>query len=272
MICADLHTHSTASDGQYTPSELASLAKKRGLTLFALTDHDTMDGLDEAVRAGAALDLRVLRGIELGASEHRHLHILGYGFSEGPSELSRLCRKLKDGRDERKYRIIDFLREKGVNLSLAEVEELAGGDIIARPHFAQVMVRRGYVATTREAFDRYLDTDEYQRIERFKADARTCVETIHASGGKVSLAHPYQLGFEEDRLEELVKVLAGYGLDAIECFYPRHTPEQQAFYLSLAKKYGLHVTGGSDFHGERVKPDIRLAALELDLDWLEYAL
>ena len=132
--------------------------------------------------------------MELGAREYRNLHILGYGYSLGPSPLADLCNQMRQGREERKYRIIDFLREKGVDISLAEVEELAGEGSIGRPHFAQVMVRRGYVQTNREAFDRYLDTEEYQRIERFKADARTCAEAIKASGGRVSLAHPYQVG------------------------------------------------------------------------------
>lgn len=265
---SDLHTHSTASDGQYTPSQLVRLAKVRGLEALALTDHDTLDGLNEAVRAGDELGLQVLRGVELSAREYRSLHILGYGFSTAPSALTKLCTEMKAGRDERKYRIIDFLHEKGVDVSLAEVEELAGGDVIGRPHFAQAMVRRGYVQSNREAFDRYLDTDEYQRIERQKPDARTCIETIRSAGGKVSLAHPYQVRLEDDALESLVRELAGYGLDAIECYYPRHTAKQQAFYLHLAKKYRLRVTGGSDFHGERVKPDIALAMLDLDMSWL----
>ena len=267
-IFADLHTHSTASDGQYTPAELAGLAKNAGLDVLALTDHDTVDGLAEAVRAGERLGLRVLRGIELGAKEYKNLHILGYGFSPDAPELNALCQQMKNSRDERKYRIVDFLREKGVHISLNEVEELAGGDIIARPHFARVMVNRGYVQNNREAFDRYLDTEEYQKIERFKADARTCLEVIRAGGGKVSLAHPYQLKLPDGELDALVGQLANYGLDAIECHYPRHTPEQTAFYLSLTRKYNLHVTGGSDFHGEKVKPDIPLSRIDLDLDWL----
>ena len=214
----DLHTHTTASDGQYTPAELVGLAKRRGLSLLAVTDHDTIAGVDEAEEAGEALGLKVIRGVELSAKEYPNFHILGYGFQAGDTELARLCEKLRAGRDDRKYRIVDFLRGKGVEIDLDEVEKLAGGEVIARPHFAQVLVRRGYVSTNREAFDRYLDTEEFrQKVKRFKADARTCVEAIKAAGGKVSLAHPYQMGLPDGELEELVVRLKGWGLDAIEC-------------------------------------------------------
>ena len=267
-VC-DLHTHTTASDGQYTPTELVKLAKGRGLSVLAVTDHDTIAGADEARRAGEALGLRVIRGVELSAEEYPNFHILGYGFRDGETELSRLCEKLRAGRDDRKYRIVDFLREKGVEISLSEVEEIAGGEVIARPHFAQALVRRGYVSSNREAFDRYLDTPEFrEKVKRFKADARTCVEAVKEAGGKVSLAHPYQMGLPDDVLEGLVKRLKGWGMDAIECYYPKYTPEQQKLYFRLAQRYGLHRTGGSDFHGEKVKPDVELAALELDLGWL----
>ena len=270
-IFADLHTHTTASDGQYTPTELARLAKQHGIQVLAVTDHDTIAGADEARRAGAGLGLQVIRGVELSAEGHHNYHILGYGFRDGDTELSRLCERLRAGRDDRKYRIIDFLREKDVHIDLHEVEELAGGEVIARPHFAQILVRHGYVSTNREAFDRYLDTEEFrERVKRFKADARVCVEAIKSAGGKVSLAHPYQMGLPDNELEKLVAQLKAWGLDAIECYYPKYTPEQQAFYLRLAEKYRLHRTGGSDFHGEKVKPDIRLARLPLDLEWLIY--
>lgn len=266
---ADLHTHTTASDGQYTPAELVKLTKGRGLSVLAVTDHDTIAGVEEAQEAGAALGLTVICGVELSAKDYPNCHILGYGFRDGDTELARLCEQFRAGRDDRKYKIVDFLREKGVDIDLAEVEELAGGEVIARPHFAQVMVQHGYVSTNREAFDRYLDTEEFrQKVKRFKADAKTCVEAIQAAGGKVSLAHPYQMGLGDDELEALVKRLKGWGLDAIECYYPKYTPEQQNLYLHLAEKYQLHQTGGSDFHGERVKPEVELAALELGLDWL----
>ncbi len=267
-VIADLHTHSSASDGQYTPTELVHLAKEHGIAVLALTDHDTIDGIDEAIQIGITLGLHVIPGIELGAKEYRQLHILGYNVATGPSQLSTLCERLLGGRDERKYRIIKFLHEKGVDLDLNEVEELAGGGVIARPHFAQVMVRHGFVKTVREAFDCYLDTEEYHQIERFKADSRTCIAAIRAAGGRAVLAHPYQIGLADDALEELVAQLAEDGLEGIECYYPRHTPEQMAYYFQLARRYHLYVTGGSDFHGEQVKPDIQLATLNLELDWL----
>ncbi len=124
------------------------------------------------------------------------------------------------------------------------------------------------MAITREAFDRYLDTEEYPKIERFKAPAQDYISAIRADGGHVSLAHPYQVELDDEKLEALVCQLKSDGLEAIECFYPRHTPEQAEFCLDLTRKYGLHITGGSDFHGERVKPDITLKQRELNLTWL----
>lgn len=268
MYKVDLHTHTTASDGQYTPTELVSKAKDCGIDVLAVTDHDTTDGVEEALAAGKAAGLTVFPGLELGAKEERNLHILGYGFDPANSELRRLCEKLRAGRDERKYRIIDFLREKDVEIPLAEVEEMAGGEVIARPHFAQVMLKHGYVSTMREAFDRYLDTDEYQRIERFKADAETCIAGIRQAGGRAVLAHPYQLRFPDDRLQALIAQLKDFGLDGLECYYPKHTPQQVIQYLELARHFHLHVTAGSDFHGERVKPDVVLVPTQLDLSWL----
>ena len=268
-ILSDLHTHSTASDGQYTPAELVGLAKERGLNTLAVTDHDTVDGICEAVLAGKELGVRVLPGIELSALEYHTFHILGYGIDPENPTLAELCRRMKARRNERTGRLLAILQEKGVALTAAEVEAAAGGEIIGRPHFAQAMVRRGCVATNREAFDRYLDTEEYyQRVERGKPPVKECIAAIRAAGGMASLAHPYQIGIGDDALEKLAAELAGHGLEAIECYYPKHTPEQEAFYLYLAEKYKLYITGGSDFHGEKVKPDVKLAALELDLGWM----
>lgn len=264
---ADLHTHSAASDGQYAPAELVRLAKERGLEILALTDHDSVNGTDEAVEEGRAVGLQIIQGVELSADDYLNLHILGYNFSI--SAVQGWLESLRGGRNDRKYRIRDFLRTKGLEISLDEVDEEAAGGSVGRPHFAKVMLRHGYVATRKEAFDRYLDTPEFQKIEKgTKPSAQECVERIKAAGGKVSLAHPYQIVLNGETLVELVLRLKSYGLDAIECYYPQHTPEQTAEYLHLAEKYSLHITGGSDFHGEKNKPNNPLAAWDLDLDWL----
>lgn len=267
-VPADFHTHTTASDGQYSPTEVVARAKAAGIECLAITDHDTVDGVDEAVQAGEAAGLHVLRGVELGAKEDRHLHILGLGLAPLCPPMQELCRTLKQSRAERKYRIIDFLEEKGIHIDLSEVEKLAQGGLVARPHFARVMVAHGYVSSMREAFDRYLDTDEYQRIERFKADAATCIETICHSGGKAVLAHPCQLNLPEEQLEGLIRRLKEVGLAGLECYYPQHTPAMVEQYLALAKKYDLHVTAGSDFHGEKVQPDKLLRPVVLEVDWI----
>lgn len=267
-MLADLHLHTTASDGQYPPAAVVEKAKARGLAALAITDHDTLDGVPEAISAGEAAGVWVIRGVELGAAEDRNLHILGYAYTPDAPGLRDLCETLRRSRDERKYRIVKFLADKGLDVPLSEVEALAGGQVIARPHFARAMVKLGYVSTTREAFDRYLDTEEYQKIERLKAPAKDCIAAIRQAGGSAVLAHPWQLRYENDRLEDLVARLKRQGLAGVECYYPLHTPEQTAFYLDLCEKYALHVTGGSDFHGERVKPDISIAAIDLDLNWL----
>ncbi len=265
-MLVDLHTHSTASDGQYSPSELARLVKARGAEAWALTDHDTIGGLAEAVRTGEALGLRVICGVELSADDYLNLHILGYDFS--PERLQRFLDSLQKRRDDRKHMIHDYLRGKGIDIDLREVESLAQGNLIGRPHFARAMYRAGLVKTLDEAYSLYLDTPEFHRIDAGRPSAETCVRTLKEAGAKVSLAHPYQIVLQGETLEELVRRLCSYGLDAIECYYTKHTPEQRAAYLRLAGKYHLHSTGGSDFHGEQTKPDYPLAGLELDLDWL----
>lgn len=266
---ADLHTHSTASDGQYAPGEVVRRGKDRGLEVLALTDHDTVDGVAEAISTGEKLGVQVLSGVELSAREHKNFHILGYCFDPAAPAILRLCQEQRDSRVKRERLILDFLETKGLLLSLDEVERFAGGEVIGRPHFAQALAARGYVQSRREAFDQFLDTPEFwEKVPRLEADAKSCIEVIKESGGKVSLAHPYQMKLSDGELEDLIRQMKAWGLDAIECYYPKYTPEQQALYLKLAKKYDLHITGGSDFHGEKVNPDVQLAAWEIEVDWL----
>lgn len=233
---ADLHTHSAASDGQYRPTELVSIAKERGIQVLALTDHDTIAGTEEAVRAGERLGVQVVRGVEFSARGYHTFHILGYRFSPDAPEITAMFAGLENGRDDRKYRIADYLKLKGVDIPLSEVEELAQG-VVGRPHFARVMLKRGVCSEWKEVFDLYLDTDEFHRIvEKDKPEARTCMEAVKNAGGVVSLAHPYQIGLADDELDALVGKMKDWGLDAIECRYPKHTPAMTAQYLNLADR------------------------------------
>ena len=268
---ADLHTHSTASDGQYHPAEVVEYAARAGLNAIALTDHDTVDGLPEALDAGRRFPVRVIRGVEFSAAEYPCLHILGYAFNPDSPVLNALCLRLREGRAQRQKRILDYLHSRGIPLTEEQVLQNRdrASTVLSRPHFARVMVRYGYAESVADAFARYLGTEEFMRtVERPKPSARECVETIRNAGGHVSLAHPCQLELADEALCELVEKLVSYGLEAVECFYPQHTPAQVHFYRELAARYDLHITGGSYFHGEQVKPGIELTPLDLDMEWL----
>jgi len=265
----DLHIHTTASDGQYTPTQTVKRAAAAGVEYLAITDHDTIDGVEEGIRAGALYQVRVIRGVELSAKDDHNLHILGYRFSPDTSRLQELCREMQRNRLQQKYRILDFLKtEYDIELPLKEVETVAGGSSIGRPHFAQILVKRGYASTVKEAFDRYLDTEAYKKIERKKESAATYIQAIQESNGVAVLAHPWQLRYTDEQLERLIIQLKNFGLEGIECYYPKHTPAQVKQYLELAKKYCLYITAGSDFHGEKIKPDVHFTPVELDIDYL----
>lgn len=270
MICfSDLHMHSTASDGQYSPAELVGLAKDRGLQMIALTDHDSVKGIEEAILEGTKLGVKVIPGVEMSAREYHTFHLLGYCFDPVKLSHTHLFQGVGSGRAVRSVRIMEYLRSKGVEFPLEEVQELASTGVIGRPHFARVMLRRGICKTWEEVFDVYLDTDEFHEVVEDKPTAQACISAIHEAGGIVSLAHPYQTGLEGEKLENLVKLMIDqYSLEGIECWHSGHTQERSSFYLHLAKKYNLIVTGGSDFHGEQVKAERSMARLALDLDWV----
>lgn len=265
---ADLHIHSTASDGQYAPADVVALAKTAGVEVMALTDHDTVAGVSKAVEAGKELGVRVIPGVELSAAEYPNLHILGYGMDVESDAIQSIRHAMQKSREDHNAYIVDFLHRHGIPIDLEEVQALAGRSAVGRPHFAQVMVRHGWVKTSREAFDKYLDTPEYLQVRRKKFPAKDCIAAILASGGKPVMAHPYQLRLEDGPLEEEIKGLVSLGLMGLECYYPKHTPEQQTFYLKLAEKYSLHVTAGSDFHGEKIHPSDTIRSVDLDVSWL----
>lgn len=255
----DLHIHTTRSDGQFSPKGTMRLAKKAGVTVAAVTDHDTVAGLAEAAEAAKNLEMDFFPGIELSVQGERELHILGYGIDRESPELLTFCKAQKDSRVERVGHILAYLARKGVPVTIEDVLKVNHGAATGRPHFARTLVEKGYVSSTEEAFDKFLTTDEYyEKVERKKATPAEGMEVLRRAGGVAVLAHPHWLHLSGEALEKLVRRLIADGLSGIEVYYSRHTPEQTREYLSLAKKYDLLVTCGSDFHGYAVKPDISL--------------
>jgi predicted metal-dependent phosphoesterase TrpH len=254
----DLHTHSTASDGSFSPTELVKLAKEMGLRALALTDHDTIEGLEEFIKTGKELDLETVPGTELSAYfEKGTLHILGYFIDFHSQKLKDRLKKLQEARAERNPKIVKKLQALGIPITYEEVVAISGGGQIGRPHFAKLLLQKGIVKTFDEAFERFLKKGAPAYVEKDKIFPRECLEIILEAGGIPVLAHPFTLHLENDALEAFVKQLKDWGLRGIEAYYTEHTPAQTAFYLKLAEKYGLCVTGGSDFHGKN-KPEIKL--------------
>lgn len=259
----DLHTHSTASDGTYTPTELVQKAKDIGLTALALTDHDTIDGLSEFQSAGKLCGIETISGIEFAALWERHhrpeIHLVGLGINPTSPPLLEQMKEIRRSRDIRNQKMCEKLTSIGLHITLEDVEANAGGDIITRAHFANVLLEKGYIRLRSDAFSRYISTGMPGYVEREFLSPALCIRTIKDAGGAAVLAHPTQYGLGQTELEELIEELIGYGLDGIECHYSTYTPMQTYQITALAEKYHLLPSGGSDFHGKN-KPDIHLGS------------
>jgi 3',5'-nucleoside bisphosphate phosphatase len=256
----DLHCHSTASDGTLPPAEVARLAHRSGLVGFALTDHDTAEGLGEAAAESARLGLRFIPGIEISCT-HPHpgiMHLLGYCVDPRSAHLAELSRQLVEARNNRNPRIIDRLRELGIAITMEEVEAQAGGSVVGRPHIAAILVRKGYVSSIKHAFDKYLAPGGLAWFDKERLTPRQAVDLVVQSGGIAALAHPVQLRTENDaQLERVVKDMMDLGVMGLEVIHSDHTPELVDRYTRLADRLGLLKTGGSDFHGNN-KNDIAM--------------
>lgn len=262
----DLHTHTTASDGTLTPAALVGRARERGLRAVAITDHDTVEGLPEALAEGEKTGFEVVPGVEISVDYNNgEMHILGYYINHTSEPLLASLAQLQEYRRERNPRMILKLREQGMDISIEEVEQAAGGSVVGRPHFAAVMVKKGYVADTREAFDKYLGAGQAAYVKKEKLTPEEGIRLIQAAGGVPVLAHPkYLKDHNADRLSALLEKLKSVGLKGIEAYYTTHTSAETDLYLELARRHELLVTGGSDFHGAN-KPEIELGIGEGNL-------
>jgi len=249
----DLHSHSTASDGMLTPTELVQYAKEKDLDAIALTDHDTSEGVEEATKAGKECDIEVVPGIEISAEYPEHtMHILGYYIDFKDQTFIDNISVLKKARAERNPRIVKNLQKIGINIDYDEILKVAGSGQVGRPHFAKVLINRGYVKTTQQAFNRYLKKGAPGYEDKFRFQPKDAISHILNAGGIPVLAHPSTLKCKTDEeIETQVKKLVDYGLKGIETYYSDHKPAQIELYTNLADKYGLLITGGSDFHGKK---------------------
>jgi predicted metal-dependent phosphoesterase TrpH len=242
----DLHTHSTASDGLLTPTELARAAHATGLSTIALTDHETTDGVDEAQLVARTLGVEVIAGVEINsADELGAVHFLGYFVDGSDAALQEVLRKIRDARANRAREMLARLETLGMPLDWERVQTLAGkGASIARPHIARALIEQGYVVSVSEAFEKHIGNGKPAYVDRFRLAPREAIARIHAAGGLIVLAHPAVSG-TLDRIEALQEL----GLDGIEVYYAEHRPQDIVRLKAIAAERDLLMTGGSDFHG-----------------------
>jgi hypothetical protein len=232
------------------------LAASIGALALAITDHDTVDGLGEAKRAAERCGIELINGIEISASySPGTMHILGYFIDDGSRALRSELERLRRSRERRNPEIAERLRELGFDISYEEVVKLAGNQVVGRPHFAKLMVQKGYASSIKEAFERFLKKGAAAYVEKERLLPAQAIELIHGAGGVAVLAHPHQLGLSFEEAERLIAELARAGLDGVEALYSRHSPRERSVYAEMASRLGLLVTGGSDYHGS-YKPDI----------------
>jgi predicted metal-dependent phosphoesterase TrpH len=273
MNDVDLHCHSTASDGTFSPESVVRLAKSNGLSALALTDHDTIGGIAAAAAEAASLGIDFLPGIEISATfpQPGTLHILGYGVDPHSKILHDLTRGLIEARENRNPQIIARLNQLGIAITMAEVEaqalanaksassdETSSTQVIGRPHIAAVLLKKGYVSSIKNAFDRYLGQGGSAYFDKERLEPTRAFELIRQSGGIAVLAHPVQLRTENDgQLDRVIKDLVDMGLAGLEVIHSDHDAAWVEKCSRLADRYNLLKTGGSDFHGSN-KKDINL--------------
>jgi len=266
-VKADLHLHTTASDGRLTPGELVGLAAKKGLSVIAITDHDSIEGIAAALVAAESFpSLKVIPGVEINTDiPNGEIHILGYFIDYQSEELKQILQSLRHAREIRARRIIAKLAKLGVRVEWQRVKELAGGGSIGRPHIAQAMFEGGYISSLQEAFKRYIGRQGPAYAERERLSPVEAVELVVKVGGLPVLAHPANI----DNLEEFLIQLKGVGLVGLEAYYNGYTKQTIDRLVDLAEKHGLITCGGSDFHGLESGDEMLLGGIDFPPDCAE---
>ncbi|MBE6673130.1 MAG: PHP domain-containing protein [Ruminococcaceae bacterium] len=253
----DLHTHSNCSDGSMTPRELIIHAKQSGLAAIALTDHDTTEGIDEALKTGKEVGLCVIPGVEFSTEEVRQVHILGFFIDHRCEALQKAFAIQQAEREENFAQYLVNFEKNGFPMTREEVLAHAPSGHVGRAHYAKVMMDKGYVCSVKDAFDRYLSIGMPLYIKRKVMLPQDAIGLIHEAGGLAFFAHPHQTKLCDEELYRLMCRLKDAGLDGIEGYYPEYNNEMGEKFRSWAKKLDLMLSGGSDFHAD-MKPHIQI--------------
>ncbi len=258
-MAIDLHTHSNASDGSESPSNIVAMALNRNISVLALTDHDTQEGIAEARTAASSTALDLIAGTELSLQYHGGgMHLVVLWLEPGPGPLQDRLRDLQEGRVARNQRIVEVLVENGMEISLGEIEEESGGGTVGRPHIAAVMMDKGYVASIQEAFELWLGTGKPAYVGRPRLSPDVAIGLARESGSVPILAHPHTLGINRAKeMADLLTVLRDAGLIGLEAIYGGYRQHERDGYADLARRFGLIPSGGSDYHGT-YKPGLEL--------------
>lgn len=255
----DLHCHSVHSDGTDTPEHLLALAEEAGVQAIAITDHDSLDGFDLAKAKSCEFQTELICGVEIGTHLSgciRSVHLLGYFPAEPGASFRRWLHSLKESRISRNVRLMDRLRNIGIELTWEELHALSPHQL-GRPHFARVLMQRGYVSSIRDAFSLYLSESGCAWTEREEPSIEEALSGIIEAGGIASLAHPVRISSDIEKIRQIIARLVPQGLEAVECYHPEHSDQVISQLLHIASEFRLRVTGGSDYHGEN-KPGIRM--------------
>lgn len=264
MSKVDLHIHSTASDGRYSPQEIVRKAVGLGLEVIALTDHDSVDGIAPALEEARRLNqLQFIPAVEVSTDvPSGEVHVLGYFIDYTSEELATVLERFRNSREGRAQGMVDRLAEFGIHISWERVREIAGSGTVGRPHIARAMLEKGYIGAIKEAFDKYIARDGPAYVEREKMTPVEAVQLIIRSSGIAVMAHPFFVPEHEAMIVELKAA----GMAGIEAYYNNYTNEDIGALIALAKNHGLIVTGGSDYHGLDESSETLMGGAEVPME------
>lgn len=269
-MSADLHIHTTFSDGSYRPEEIVDMAEKNDFKTIAISDHDTLDGINPAIDYASNKDIEVIPAIEFSTFEGKaEIHILGYFIDHEDESLRKKVKKIFDSRKIRAQKMVKLLNNQDIDITYNEVKNMAGDDYIGRPHIAKLMIKKGYINEMKDAFtDQYIGNGGKAYVEKYKLSPIEAIDLILKTGGIPVLAHPVFINHGEAMDIQDIKKLKENGLLGIEVYHSKHNEKTEKYYKGIAEDLNLLITGGSDFHGEN-SPGVYLGDIRLSNEYID---